>query len=515
METSEIRLTRENDPTFTVAVVGTGFSGIATAVLLKQAGIESFVMLEKADDLGGTWRENTYPGAACDVPSHLYSFSFEPKADWTHAYSPQAEIQGYLRHCVAKHDLTRHILFGSHVTGATFHEPTGTWTIDLAGAAPIRAHSLVLGNGALHIPSYPEIEGLDSFTGEVFHSAKWNHAYDLAGKKVAVIGTGASAIQFVPEIAPEVGKLHLFQRTPPWVLPKPDYAYPEWAQQLFAWLPPTRWLHRSYLYWLHELRALGFVVDPRLMTQMAGLARRYLRSVVQDPELRAKLTPTYTMGCKRILLSNDYYPALARPNVEVVTDGIERVTARGVVTHDGIERPVDAIILATGFSATDYLAPIRLIGRRGRNLNDVIQQTREHFLGINVAGFPNLHLLMGPNTGLGHNSMIFMIEAQARYAVQAIQALESLPANAALEVRGDVQSTFTAALQERMKRTVWSSGCASWYLKEGYNATLWPGFTFEYWLRTRWFRPGNYDVRKPAEAPEIPALVPADAAVGA
>ncbi len=493
---------------FPIVIVGTGFSGIAMGVMLKKKGIESFTILEKADDIGGTWRDNTYPGAACDVPSHLYSFSFEPKPDWSHAFSPQQEIQEYLRHCVSKYDLARHIRFGAEVTGAEFDESMGAWTVHLAGGERLVARALVLGNGALSIPAYPEIPGLGDFEGKLFHSARWDHAYDLDGKEVAVVGTGASAIQFVPEIAPRTGKLHLFQRTPPWILPKPDRPMRAREKRLFRALPILRWLHRAWIYWTLELRVLGFTVSPRIMKLAEKLATRYLGAIVEDPELRAKLTPSYTMGCKRILMSNDYYQTLVRPNVEVVTDGIERITREGIRTRDGRERKVDAIICGTGFTASDYLAPMRLIGRSGHNLNDVLQRNGESYLGITVNGFPNLFLLMGPNTGLGHNSMVFMIETQARYALQAIHALRRKDL-AWLDVRPEVQRAFSARLQARLQHTVWSSGCQSWYLKEGRNATIWPGFTFAYWWHARRLRLGDFDAIAWPVVEALPALAPA------
>jgi cation diffusion facilitator CzcD-associated flavoprotein CzcO len=498
---------------FPVVIIGTGFSGIAAGVMLERAGIHSFTILEKADDIGGTWRENTYPGAACDVPSHLYSFSFEPKPDWSHAFSPQQEIQEYLRHCIARYGLGRHIRFGAEVTGAEFDAATGVWTVRIAGQDPMRARAVILGNGALSIPSYPEIPGLSEFRGALFHSARWDHGYDMAGKTVGVIGTWASAIQFVPEIAPATERLHVFQRTPPWIVPKPDRPMRAREKRLFRAVPFLRWLHRALIYWTLELRAVGFVVDPRLMRFAEKLARQHLADAVPDPVLRRRLTPSYTIGCKRILLSNDYYQTLLRPNVELVTDGIERVTPDGIRTRDGRERKLDAIVCGTGFTANDYLAPLRVVGRDGRNLNDAIHENGESYLGITVSGFPNLFLLMGPNTGLGHNSMIFMIEAQARYAVRAIRALRDRGL-AYLDVVPAVQRRFSARLQARLQRSVWSSGCQSWYLKDGRNGTIWPGFTFAYWWQTRRLRLADYQaVALPArdEAPAratapVPAL---------
>ena len=493
---------------FPIVVVGTGFSGIAMGVLLKRAGIDSFTILEKAGDVGGTWRENTYPGAACDIPSYLYSFSFEPKPDWSSTFSPQKEIQAYLRHCVEKYDLARHIQFHSTVTGAEFDAASGTWTVHVKDRGPMQARAFVLGNGALHIASYPEIPGLEQFRGTVFHSAEWNHDYDLAGKTVAVIGTGASSIQFVPEIAREVGRLHLFQRTPPWILPKSDRPMRPWEQQLFRLLPPVQWLYRASLYWMLEWRAVGFVVNPRLMKLVEMLARRHLATVV-DPALRAKLTPDYTIGCKRVLLSNDYYQALQQPNVDLVTDGIASVTADGIRTRDGVERKVDAIICGTGFAVSDYLARLNVVGRDGHTLNDSMRARAGTHLGITVHGFPNLFLLMGPNTGLGHNSMIFMIEAQAAYALQAIQAIRQKRLTF-LDVLEPVQRAFSSRLQEAFRGSVWNTGCRSWYVQDGHNSTLWPFFTFQYWWQTRRIALEDYElVGERAEVEAGRAAIPA------
>jgi cation diffusion facilitator CzcD-associated flavoprotein CzcO len=480
---------------FPIVVVGSGFSGIAMGVALKGAGIDSFVILEKAGDIGGTWRDNTYPGAACDVPSHLYCFSFEPKPDWSRSFSPQQEIHAYLRHCVEKYDLARHIRFHREVTGADFDEASGTWTVRTAGGETLGARAVVLGNGALHVPALPEIPGRDTFEGRLFHSAQWDHAYALAGKRVAVIGTGASAIQFVPEIAPEVERLQVFQRTAPWIAPKADRAMRPFEKRLFRWLRPTLWLRRARLYWMAELMAVGFVVNPKLLKLLEGLLRRSLAAQVRDRELRRKLTPGYSLGCKRILISNDWYPALQRPNVELVTAPIERITPKGIQTQDGVEHPADAIICGTGFMVGDYLTRLRVVGRAGRTLDQVVSQRIGTYLGITVHGFPNLFLLMGPNTGLGHNSMIFMIEAQARHALQGIRALRERKL-AFLDVREPAQARFTEEVQKKLRSTVWSSGCQSWYMdKDGYNGTLWPYFTFQYWWRTRRLALSDYEAR--------------------
>jgi cation diffusion facilitator CzcD-associated flavoprotein CzcO len=480
-------------PELPVAIIGSGFSGIAMGAYLRKAGIESFVILEKAGGVGGTWRENTYPGAACDVPSHLYSFSFAPNPDWSYAFSPQAEIEAYLKRCVVELDLARHIRFHHEVTRGDYDDATGTWTLEIAGRDPIRARAIVLGNGALHVPVMPDLPGLAAFRGKVFHSAQWDHQYDLANKTVAVVGTGASAIQFVPQIAPKVAKLHLFQRTAPWIVPKRDREMRPGEKRRFRRFP---WLHRLYraaVYALLESRVPAFVTGSRLGKLTERFARAELARAVPDPELRRKVTPDFAIGCKRILLSNDYYPALQRPNVEVVTAGIERVTAEGIVDRTGVLREVDAIVCGTGFAANDHMAAIPLYGKGGVSLTDASRAKPEHYLGITVHGFPNLYFLMGPNTGLGHNSMIFMIEAQARYAVQGIRALDRSGA-ASLEVRADVQRRFDGELEKRLGRMVWSSGCSSWYLRDGKNRTLWPGFTVAYWWRTRRLDLADYEL---------------------
>ncbi len=479
-----------------VAVVGAGFSGLATAILLKQAKITSFVLLEKAGEVGGTWRENTYPGAACDVASHLYSFSFEPNPAWSRTFSPQPEILEYLKHCARKYELLPYIRFHTEVTGARFDEGRGTWSVSTRGGLRVEARSLVLGNGALHIPTFPGIPGRESFQGVQFHSAQWRHDVELSGKTVAVVGTGASAIQFVPKLAQQVGRLYLFQRNPPWILPRFDKALGERWRQRFERLPLLRRLYRAALYWNSEWHVLVFLKMTWLNRLVEWVSRRYLATSVPDTRLRERLTPRYRLGCKRVLLSNDYYPALQRPNVELVTEGIESIGPQGVRTRDGVERQVDAIVYGTGFDVAHYLAPIRIVGRQGRVLSELWSYAPSSYLGITVSGFPNLFMLMGPNTGLGHNSMIFMIEAQARYAVQCIQALRSQDLRW-LDVRPEVQAAFNDSVREKLGQTVWQSGgCHSWYQNaQGHNAAIWPGSTVSYWLRTRQLHLGDYTVR--------------------
>lgn len=467
-----------------IAIIGAGHSGICMGMQLKRAGIDDFLILEKAATLGGTWRDNTYPGAACDVPSHLYSFSFAPNPGWSRSYSPQAEILTYLERCADTLGVRPHVRFNAEVTEARFDAHAGLWRITLGDGERLTARALCLGVGALHVPSLPDIPGRDTFAGPSFHSARWDHTYNLADKTVAVVGTGASAIQFVPQVAPQVRRLHLFQRTPAWVVPKDDRAIAPWAQRLYARVPAAQRAVRAAIYMQMESRAVGFVWEPRILRALEALVRLHIRRAVPDPALRDRLTPRYRMGCKRILLANDYYPALVRPNVEVVTDGIAAIEPEGVRTLDGRLRRVDAVLYGTGFSVTDSLSSVKVTGPDGRTLNEAWQATPEAYLGITVSGFPNLYMLMGPNTGLGHNSMVFMIEAQARYAAQCIARLKSENIKS-LDVRPAVQSAFNATLRAKMQGTVWTTGCVSWYRVGGGDPVLWPGFTVDYWRRTR------------------------------
>jgi cation diffusion facilitator CzcD-associated flavoprotein CzcO len=482
-------------------IVGAGFSGLCAGVQLKNLGITDFVILEKAHRVGGTWRENTYPGAACDVPSHLYSYSFEPNPKWSRAYGGQAEILTYLERVADKYGLRPHLRFNQQVTTARFDEATGSWRITTATGDVLNARALLLGNGALHIPQLPDIAGLDDFQGKRFHSARWDHDYDLSGKRVAVVGTGASAIQFVPQIQPKVAHLDLYQRTAPWVVPKRDREIKATEQWLLEHVPGAHWLRRTGLYWLMESRVIGFAYQPKVNELIERVVKRYLREQIKDPALLEKLTPTYRFGCKRVLISNDYYPALQRPNVDVITDPIERITAHGVRTKSGVERQVDALILGTGFRVTEYLSSIEVIGRDNVELNHEWQRSLRNYLGITVSGFPNLFLLMGPNTGLGHNSMIFMIEAQARYAANAIAAMRDQKL-ASIDVKPVVEAGFRRELAAKMKNTVWTTGCSSWYQTPDGEVFLWPGATVDYWWRTRSVALDDYVVTRVRAHPQ-------------
>ncbi|MFI6320255.1 flavin-containing monooxygenase [Nonomuraea sp. NPDC050556] len=464
------------------------------AIKLKQAGYHDFVILEKAADLGGTWRDNTYPGCACDVPSHMYSFSFELNPNWSRMFSPQEEIWEYMRACVDKYGIAPHFRFGKQVTSLEYDDHQRDWEISTADGATLRAKAVVSGIGALHVPKFPEIKGRETFKGPSFHSAEWDHDVSLDGKRVAVIGTGASAIQFVPQIAPSVEKLTLFQRTPPWIQPKPDFAIPSRMRKVLR-LPGMARAMRNSIYWVLETRALGFTIDPKLMKVHESMARKHLENQVPDPALRAKLTPDYTIGCKRILISSDYYPALTRQNVSVVTDGISEIRERSVVDSSGVEHEVDVIVYATGFKVTDALQEQHIVGRGGVKLQDAWQDGIEAYYGITTAGFPNLFFLLGPNTGLGHNSVVFMIESQVRYVMDCLHLLSKTQARA-IDVKPGRQRAYNRRLQERLDPLVWNEGgCNSWYLDEhGVNRTIWPGFTFEYWARTRRIKPDAYEL---------------------
>jgi cation diffusion facilitator CzcD-associated flavoprotein CzcO len=493
-----------------VAIIGTGFGGLAAAVRLTQAGLDDLVLFEKSGDVGGVWRDNTYPGAACDVASHLYSLSFAPKPDWSRRFAPQAEIHQYLRDVARDFDLLRHIRFGTEVLAAVFDEDTGRWRLSLAGGEEHEADVLITATGQLSRPSTPDIPGLDSFQGAAFHSAHWDHAHDFRDARVAVLGTGASAIQFVPAIAPQTARLSVFQRSAPYVLGKPDHAYRTRALRAFRWVPGLLRLSRQSNYLSNEVRSLGFNTEPRLLFAHRARFRKHLAAQVPDPDLRRTLTPTHPMGCKRILLSNDWYPALQLPQVEVVDDPISEIRAHSVVTADGAERPVDTIVLGTGFAATEFLAPMRITGRGGRDLHQQWKDGASAYLGTVVPGFPNLFVLYGPNTNLGHNSILVMLEAQVGWVVQAVRALRDrrLPW---LEVRADVAAAFDAWVQQRLRGTVLASGCHSWYLTEsGRNTQNWPASTLTFRRRMRRPRWADFEpVALRADGREEPAQVPA------
>ncbi|WP_300609466.1 NAD(P)/FAD-dependent oxidoreductase [Trebonia sp.] len=483
-------------PDVTVAIIGSGFAGIGMAARLNRAGFTDVVLLERAADLGGTWRDNSYPGAACDVPSHLYSFSFAPNPGWTRSFSPQPEILAYLRHVADGEGITAKIRFGAEVTAARWEAAPRHWRVETT-AGTLTARFLISAAGPLSDPMIPGIPGLDTFAGTVFHSATWDHGYDLTGRNVAVIGTGASAIQFVPQIQPVVSQLTVFQRTPPWIIPRHDRRLSRPEHWLFRHAPVTQQIARAGIYWGREAYALGFVENPEIMRKAAALALRHLRRQVTDPELRARLTPSYRMGCKRILISNDYYPALTQPNVSLVTDAIREIREKSVLTSDGTTHDADVIIFGTGFHVTDFPAAQRIFGADGVSLARrwSAEPGQTAFRGTTTAGFPNLLVLTGPNTGLGHTSQVFMIEAQIRYVIGALAHARRHGIDR-IEVRPAAQAAYDRAVQRKMRRTVWvTGGCASWYLDaRGRNVALWPDFTWKYAWQTRRFDPSSYDL---------------------
>ncbi|GAA4080526.1 NAD(P)/FAD-dependent oxidoreductase [Actinomadura miaoliensis] len=476
-----------------IVIVGSGFAGLGMAIQLKRHGFHDFVVLEKSPALGGTWHDNTYPGCACDVPSHMYSFSFELNPGWSRMFAPQPEIRAYLERTADKYDVRRHIRFGVAVETMEYDETARRWNVTTADGTVLRPRAVVSGIGALHIPKYPDLPGIENFRGTAFHSAEWDHSYDLTGKRVAVIGTGASAIQFVPKVAEQAAELVVFQRTAPWIQPKPDFTFPAPARGLLKTVPGAARAFRNGIYWVLEARAVGFTIDPRLSGPQKQVALRHIRRQIPDPELRAKVTPDYTIGCKRILLSNDYYPALTRPNVELETAGIAEVREHSIVTADGREYQVDAIIYGTGFKVTDALAEQRVVGRDGVKIQEVWANGIEAYRGTTVPGFPNLFFLLGPNTGLGHNSVVFMIEVQIQHVLSCLRLLAEHGADA-IEPRPAALRRFNDRMQRRLRRAVWNEGgCQSWYLDEGgVNRTLWPGHTFEFWASTRKARPEDY-----------------------
>lgn len=477
-----------------VVIIGSGFAGIGMGVQLKRAGFDSFVILERGPEVGGTWRSNTYPGCACDVPSHLYSFSYEKNPEWSRMYPTQVEIWDYLKSVTDKHGLRESMRFDSEVREAVFDLEQNRWHVRTANGDVLTPRIVVSCMGGLSRPQLPKIAGLDRFAGPAFHSSEWNHTVDFRGKRVGVIGTGASAIQFVPRIVPQASRLHLFQRTPPWILPKPDRPIHGWERALFRWLPGYMSGFRNWLYWRQEIFGIGYTLKPEYLKFAEVLALRYLQRAVPDPSLRAKLTPGYRIGCKRVLLSNDYLQSLGQPNVEVVTDGVTEVRERSVVTADGVERDVDVLVYGTGFRTLDFTSPVRFVGPDGVDLAERWRSRPQAYLGVATAGFPNLFFITGPNSRVANNSIVFMIEAQIRYVVGCLRHLRATGART-MGVRAGAQEAFNATLAARAKRTVFSTGCKSWYLDErGESPVLWPGFSSEYWWKARRIRMDDFVV---------------------
>ncbi|PBC76703.1 catio diffusion facilitator CzcD-associated flavoprotein CzcO [Streptomyces sp. TLI_235] len=492
-------------PHVRVAVIGSGFGGLGAGVRLRRAGITDFVILERAAAVGGTWRDNSYPGCACDVPSHLYSFSFAPNPEWPRSFSGQPDIRAYLEKVTDTFGLRPHLRFNAEVTEARWEEGPARWRLTTT-AGTWTADAVVSAAGPLADPQIPDIPGLADFPGKVFHSSRWDHDYDVVGKRVAVVGTGASAAQIIPAIQPKVGRLTVFQRTPAWVLPRRDREISGLEKWLHGALPPTGALRRGTLFALRELQVDAFVRRPGLLRLVQKIAERHIARGVQDPALRARLTPDYRIGCKRILLSNTYYPALAAANTDLVSARLAEVRGSTLVAGDGSEHEVDAIVFGTGFHVTDMPIAQRVFGVDGRSLAEEWKDGMEALRGSTVRGFPNLFFVIGPNTGLGNNSMILMIESQLNYLVDALTTLDSVGATA-MQPTARAQKHWNLELQHRMDRTVWTTGgCVSWYLDDsGKNTVLWPASTTAFRRATRRVDLAEYELIKRTAAVPAPA----------
>jgi cation diffusion facilitator CzcD-associated flavoprotein CzcO len=474
-----------------IAIVGTGFSGLGMAIRLKQEGEHDFVLLERAADIGGTWRDNTYPGCRCDVPSHLYSFSFAPNPNWSSTFSPQSEILDYLKDCAERFGVMPHVRFETELESASWDNDEELWSIETSQGA-MTADVLIAAQGPLSDPSLPAVPGIETFEGTAFHSAQWDHDHDLTGERVAVIGTGASAIQFAPEIQPTVAQLHVFQRTAPWVIPHRNRPLKRWERAIYRLFPPTQLAMRAGIYWARESFVLQFR-HRAVGKLLERIPMAHMRRQVKDPELRRKLTPDYSIGCKRILPTNEWYPALAQPNVEVIAGGLTEVRPHSVVAEDGTEREVDTIIFGTGFHVTDVPIADRVRGRDGRSLTDTWNGSMQAYKGTTVAGYPNLFFLVGPNTGLGHTSIVFIIESQVAYVLDALRTMRRRGAHT-LEAREEVQSAYNAELDRMTDDTVWvTGGCTSYYIdRNGHNSALWPTYTWPFRRQLREFDTAAY-----------------------
>ncbi len=474
------RARRAADP-LDVAVIGAGFAGIGSAIRLRQKGITNFAIFERGTRVGGTWRDNTYPGAACDIPSRLYSYSFAPNPDWSHTYSGSAEILRYIDDMVDKFELRPAIRFGHNITGLVFDEAAGLWQISVEGRKQrIKARSVVLASGPLANSSFPQIRGIDDFAGHKIHSARWDHDYDFAGKRVAVVGTGASAVQIIPELVEQAASVKVFQRTPGWVLPRLNQRTNGLTRQVYRQVPAVESLAREAWFWAHESVALGVVWDSPLTRVVELVGKAHLRAQVRDPWLRRQLTPDFRAGCKRLLMTSDYYPALQRDNCKLVTWPIARISEKGIRTVEGIEHQFDCIVFATGFDVSKTGTPIPITGRDGRVLAEEWQRGAYAYKSVAVSGYPNLFITFGPNSGPGHSSALVYMEAQINYLTDAIGVILDRDLRM-LDVRRDRQDRYNARIQRRLRATTWNSGCQSWYLTEdGFNATMFPGFATQY-----------------------------------
>lgn len=478
-----------------VAVIGTGFSGLGMGIRLKKSGMTNFRIFEKAGDIGGTWRDNTYPGCGCDVQSQLYSYSFEPYAEWSNTYASQGEIHTYIKHCAEKYGMYPYIRFNAGVIGAHFDAADGIWELTLEGGEKIHARNVVAAPGPFSAPNEAKIEGADSFTGIRIHTARWDHSIDLTGKRVGLIGTGATAVQVGPAIADKVAHLTVFQRTANWIMPRPDRTIAESEKQHNRTNPAAMRSKRLGAYWFNELTAPFLILKyDAFKKQPAKMSRSYLERKVKDPVLREKLTPKFKFGCKRVLVSSAWYPTMQRDHVTLADQGIERITSKGIVTADGVEHELDVIIFATGYSVRHTGAPFAISGLEGELLNDKWKDGAEAFNGISTSGFPNLFFLVGPFTGPGHTSVIAYAEAQIDYTWQAIEFRRQRDLKY-VQVKVEAERRFVNIMDKRSDHTVWKSGCDSWYLSpNGRNNTLYPGFNAEYRVRILRFNPANYQL---------------------
>lgn len=478
-----------------VVIIGSGFGGLAMAIQLKQANIHDFIILEKADQVGGTWRDNQYPGAACDVQSHLYSFSFAPKTDWSKRYADAPEIFNYINSLVDRFDLKPHLKFAHEVLSTRYDQKYQCWKTELRHGVTFESQFIVLASGPLHVPQIPKIKGIENFKGEVFHSSQWHHHYDLKNKNVASIGTGGSAIQYLPEIAPLVKQLYVFQRTAAWVIPRDERKYLAFDQHLFKWSNSYRKLHRARLYWSNESRVVP-IVKPQLMKIGQKLAEAFIRYQVKDRKIAKALTPNYVMGCKRILISNKYYPTFNRENVSLINQGIQEITSDSIIDKDGKRYPIDCLIYGTGFETDPrhYLKGFDCYGINGLELKDAWKAGAESYYGVCNTAFPNMFQLLGPNTLLGHNSVIFMIESQVKYIIKLMTWMKQSQAKAVM-VKAQAQLDYNQDIQKQLQGTVWQSGCVSWYQQDGgKNFALWPSYTWKYWQDTRHFKATDFQL---------------------
>jgi len=482
-----------NQRHLSVGIVGGGFGGVGMGIRLRQEGIEDFTIFERGETVGGVWRANTYPGAACDVPSHLYSFAFAPGTRWSRRYAPQPEILAYLEECVEKFGLEPNLRLGVEATAASFDAGSGRWTLETDDGGVHEFDVLVTACGQLTRPAIPAIPGADDFEGPVFHSAEWDHDVELEGKRVAVIGTGASAIQFVPEIAKQARSLAIYQRSAPWILPKPDVAYSERKRSLFRRFPIRVAAARLGLFSFFECGTYAFTGKTWIMTPFRAVADHERRTRLSDPELLRKATPDYEIGCKRILFTSDWYPAIARDNVELLEGGVERITAAGVIGADGVERPADAIIYGTGFQSHNFVAPMEIHGLDGRELGAVWRDSPDAYLGTTVSGFPNMFVMYGPNTNHGSGSVPYTLQCQYNYALDAMRRIRDRDLRW-IDLRPETMAEWDREMAERSAHTVWvTGGCHSWYINEkGANTNNWPGPWLEFHRRTRRINPGHY-----------------------